>query len=174
MAKKSIIVDGYNVLRSGSRYSHIQHPDYTDDFFNTARERLINDVAAYAAGAMQATVVFDGAGNQFSHGEVEKVGSVNVIFSPAGRPADYVIEKLAREARDAGREVLVVTSDSTIQTTVYSAGVDRMSAEGFCREIEMFYHEVTEDSKPEISQKHTIADRINPDILKRLQAMRDQ
>ena len=42
--KKLLIVDGYNVLRSGSRYRKITGPDYTDDAFNTARERLINGV----------------------------------------------------------------------------------------------------------------------------------
>ena len=42
-----LIVDGYNVLRSGSRYREITGPDYTDDAFNTARERLINDVVNY-------------------------------------------------------------------------------------------------------------------------------
>ena len=38
--KKLLIVDGYNVLRSGSRYREITGPDYTDDAFNTAREIL--------------------------------------------------------------------------------------------------------------------------------------
>ena len=44
--KKLLIIDGYNVLRSGSRYRDIvaANPDYTDDAFNTARETLINDV----------------------------------------------------------------------------------------------------------------------------------
>ena len=38
--KRLLIVDGYNVLRSGSRYREITGPDYTDDAFNTAREIL--------------------------------------------------------------------------------------------------------------------------------------
>ena len=44
--KKLLIVDGYNVLRSGSRYRWQPRADedYTDDFFNAARDRLINDV----------------------------------------------------------------------------------------------------------------------------------
>ena len=41
---KLLIVDGYNVLRSGERYKTSAFgPDYTDDAFNTARERLINE-----------------------------------------------------------------------------------------------------------------------------------
>lgn len=171
--KRTIIVDGYNVLRSGSRYKNIESPDYTDDFFNAARERLLNDVASYAGKSAKVTVVFDGGGNAESVGAVEKVGSVQVIFSRAGRSADNVIEKLAREARERGEEVTVITSDSTVQNTVYSAGVNRMSAEGFCREMQMFYHEVVEDSKPEISRKRTIASRISPEALERLLEMRD-
>ena len=46
--KKLLLVDGYNVLRSGSRYREITGPDYTDDAVNTARERLVNDVVNYA------------------------------------------------------------------------------------------------------------------------------
>ena len=47
--RKLLIVDGYNVLRSGSRYRHLRdagpNPDYADDAFNRAREALVNDVA---------------------------------------------------------------------------------------------------------------------------------
>ena len=35
--KKMLLVDGYNVLRSGNRYRDaFLHPDYTDDAFNAA------------------------------------------------------------------------------------------------------------------------------------------
>lgn len=171
--KRVVIVDGYNVLRSGSRYKNIDTPDYTDDFFNTAREQLLNDVAAFAGQDAQITVVFDGAGNARSIGSVEKIGNIQVIFSAAGQQADYVIEKLAYEARGRGQEVTVISSDSAIQNTVYSAGVDRMSAEGFSREMQIFYKQVKEDAKPEISHKHTVADRIDPEVLTRLQKLRD-
>ena len=37
--QRLLIIDGFNVLRSGSRYQEaFAHPDYTDDAFNTARE----------------------------------------------------------------------------------------------------------------------------------------
>ena len=66
--KRLLIVDGYNVLRSGSRYRWQPRADedYTDDFFNTARERLINDVANYAGRDMGAIIVFDAADNELS------------------------------------------------------------------------------------------------------------
>ena len=99
--KKLLIIDGYNVLRSGSRYRDIvaANPDYTDDAFNTARETLINDVINYAGYGSQAIIVFDGAHNRYSEGQPQTVGGVKIIFSPAGQPADHVIEKLAHDAR---------------------------------------------------------------------------
>ena len=46
---KLLIVDGYNVLRSGSRYLHMRNrEDFTYEKFNMVREALISDVAAYA------------------------------------------------------------------------------------------------------------------------------
>jgi len=112
--KKLLIIDGYNVLRSGSRYRDIvaANPDYTDDAFNTARETLINDVINYAGYGSQAIIVFDGAHNRYSEGQPQTVGGVKIIFSPAGQPADHVIEKLAHDARERMVEALVVTSDA--------------------------------------------------------------
>ena len=115
--KRLLIVDGYNVLRSGSRYRWQPRADedYTDDFFNTARERLINDVANYAGRDMGAIIVFDAADNELSEGSRTKIGGVQVIFSPAGQSADKVIEKLAYDAGKRGVETMVVTSDAAIR-----------------------------------------------------------
>ena len=107
--KKLLIVDGYNVLRSGSRYQRIDDPDYTDDWFNTARDALVNDVINFAGREWRAIVVFDGGGNAFSAGEATSLGGVRIVFSPAGQSADKVIEKLAHDAR-APVETLVVSA----------------------------------------------------------------
>ena len=169
-----LLVDGYNVLRSGSRYQAIKTPDYTDDYFNTARDCLINDVIGFAGRDMQAIIVFDGADNQFSTGEAEKVGGVRIIFSPAGQSADKVIEKLAHDARVRGIEALVVTSDASIQDTVFSGGITRMSAEEFCRSMRRYDHETVLDKYPEVSVKNTVAERIDPKTLAKLNALRDR
>ena len=173
--KRVLIVDGFNVLRSGSRYKNISlnMPDYDHDWFNRAREMLINDVVHYAGREWRATIVFDGGGNAESTGEAQKVGGVRIVFSPAGSCADKVIEKLAFESRENGYEVLVVTSDATIQDTVFGLGVDRMSAEGFSIEVERYYDEVRLDETPKVSQKRTVADRIDANTLAKLKALRD-
>jgi len=173
--KRILIVDGFNVLRSGSRYKNISldMPDYDHDWFNRAREKLVNDVVHYAGREYRATVVFDGGGNVESTGEEQKVGGVSVVFSPAGSSADKIIEKLAHEGRENGFEVLVVTSDATIQDTVFGLGVDRMSAEGFSLEIDRYYHDAVLDEAPRVSEKRTIAGRIDADTLAKLKALRD-
>lgn len=172
--KKLLIVDGYNVLRSGSRYKPIKLPDYTDDTFNVARERLLNDVINYAGRDTQAIIVFDGTNNEYSQGEPEVIGGVRIIFSAAGQIADRVIEKLAHDARERNIETMVVSSDSTIQDTVFGSGVDRMSAENFCHEVEAQIESAVLDEKPKVSRKNTVADRISPEVLEKLKRLRDQ
>lgn len=171
--KRMLIVDGYNVLRSGSRYRSITSPDYTDDSFNTARERLVNDVIDFAGRTYEAYIVYDGGGNAYSEGQPESIGRVKIIFSPAGSSADKVIEKLAHEGRSRGMEVLVVTSDATIQDTVFGGGVDRMSANGFSHEMEMLAEDTRLDEAPAVARKTTLGDRVDAATLAKLKALRD-
>lgn len=172
--RKLVIVDGYNVLRSGDRYKVITDPDYTDDAFNYARETLINDVVSFAGTDYDAFIVFDGAKNEFSQGEAESVGGAKIVFSPAGQSADKVIEKLAHDARERHIETLVVTSDATIQDTVFGGGIDRMSANDFGWEIENLHIEFEHDSKPHVARKNTVAERLDPSVRAKLEALRDK
>lgn len=178
MAKKRnklLIVDGYNVLRSGQRYIHMRRDaDYTHETFNRVREALISDVAAFAGSEYRAVIVFDAAQNPESAGESQKIGGVKVVFSPFGSSADKVIEKLAHDAREQRVEVMVVTSDATIQDTVVGGGVDRMSANGFSLEMEDLGEEAARDRTVEVSRKATVADRLDPAVLEKLKAMRDR
>lgn len=171
--KRLLIVDGYNVLRSGSRYRDIDIPDYTDDYFNVARERLLKDVADFAGRKMEAVIAYDAAGRQGVSSRTETYGKVKVVFSSRGQSADSLIEKLAYDAGKRGIETLVVTSDATIQDTVFGGGVDRMSAEGFCLELESESVSRKEDREQAISHKRTVADRIPADTLEKLRALRD-
>ena len=173
--QRVLIVDGFNVLRSGSRYKNVSlnMPDYEHDWLNRAREMLINDVVHFAGRDWNATIVFDGGGNVESTGETQTVGGVRVTFSPAGVSADSVIEKLAFEARERGEEVFVVTSDASVQDTVFGLGVDRMSAEGFSIEIDRYYHDAMIDESPKASIKRTVAERIDSETLAKLKQLRD-
>ncbi len=175
--RRLLIVDGYNVLRSGSRYRNVLHsgpnPDYDNDAFNRAREALINDVVAYAGRDSDAVIVFDGADNEYSDGTSERIAGVRIVFSRAGDSADKVIEKMAWEARERGVETMVVTSDASIQNTVFGGGVDRMSANGFSRAVALHDHESRLDDSPKVAVKNTLAERLNPEMRAKLAALRD-
>lgn len=173
---KILIVDGYNVLRSGSRYRSMRaQPDYTFEKYNQVREALISDVAAFAGSEYASIiVVFDAAENQESAGKTTKIGRVKVVFSPYGSTADKVIEKLAHDARERDQEVLVVTSDATIQDTVFGGMVTRMSANGFSMELDELHEEAKSDGQTDIKRKATVADRLDNDTVTRLKALRDR
>lgn len=152
-----------------------QQPDYTFEKYNQVREALISDVAAFAGSEYQSvTVVFDGADNAESAGKVQRVGQVKVVFSPYGSTADKVIEKLAHDARERNFEVLVVTSDATIQDTVFGGMVTRMSANGFSNEIDDLHDEARREGQGRTKRKATVADRLDGDVVDKLEALRDR
>lgn len=171
--KKLLIIDGYNVLRSGSRYSYIHTPDYTDDVFNAARENLMNDVINFAGADTEAIIVYDGEQSEHASETIEVVGGVKIIFSSKGQSADRVIEKLSHDAKERGVETLVVTSDATIQDTVFGGGVDRMSAEGFCRELVAHVDTFEPDELKTETKKRTVADRVPAEVADALARLRD-
>jgi len=172
-ARKLLLVDGYNVLRSTGRYRDIlaELPDHTGDAYNAAREALLNDVASFAGREYQAIVVFDGGGNPGSSGEPQRVGGLQVVFSKAGSSADSYIEDAAKSAAAAGREVLVVTSDAQTQWTVLGEHVTRMSAQGFVDEISMVKTEHDSDKAAHTS-KMTLGERLDAQTLAKLNALR--
>ena len=172
--EKLLIVDGYNVIRSGRRYRAMRNnPDWTDDVLNKSREVLLNDVISFAGRDYSAVIVYDAGMNDKSSGRRDRIGGVDIIFSPHGSTADKVIEKLAHDARMKGVETLVVSSDATIQDTVFGGGVDRMSADGFSQEIEMVEEDARIEDHPKTVRKSTIGSRVNADTLAKLKALRD-
>ena len=155
---RTLIVDGYNVIHRTPPYTHIAEQD-----LDSARLALISDVAAFAHTDYHATVVFDGHSNPHSDGLAHHIAGVTIIFSRHGCDADSVIETLSRAAREAGEEVVVVTSDVQLQWTVLGGRVARMSADEFAGEIKAEEAEWREHA-PSGSSKSRLEDRINADI----------
>ena len=156
---RTLIVDGYNVMRQTPPYAHIAELD-----LDSARLALVSDVAAFSHGEFKTTIVFDGHNNPHSDGISHTVAGVTVIFSRHGVDADSVIEGLSRSARESGEDVTVVTSDAQLQWTVLGGGVARMSAGEFAGEIRAEDAEWREHA-PAGSAKGRLEDRI--DILAR-------
>jgi len=154
-----VIVDGYNVIHTDDRYSALADRD-----LDAARARLVSDVSAWAMSrGSDAVVVFDGGGNAASDGSAHCIAGITVRFSPAGADADAVIESLARSAREADEEAVVVTSDAATQWVAMGKGVTRMSSAQFVAEVRpgsMDWREHT----PAGSPRSRIDDRIDPAV----------
>lgn len=170
--RKYLIVDGYNVIRNNERYADMGADYEGGSVWNKAREALINDAAQLAQESYErCTVVFDGAGNPASTGAPVREAGIEVIFSAAGCSADSVIERLAHDARENGYEVVVVSSDLTIQSTVFGGGVTRMSARGFCFESAAIESERKGLAKPAAQARRTIGDMLDDETIAKLKAM---
>lgn len=151
---RRLIIDGYNVVHASERYRALARDD-----LSAARDRLVEDVAGMCGGASPATVVFDGA-RVAAEGRERTVGGVAVVFTREGEDADGRIERIAREARQAGDEVTVVTSDAVTQWTTMGPGVLRMSSAEFLREVAAGSSEWREHT-PSGRRRATIEDRID-------------
>lgn len=159
---RSLLVDGYNVIRSTPPYQEMAERD-----LDSARAALVSDVAAFAHGEWSAVVVFDGGGNPHSTGESHDVAGISVIFSPFGTDADTVLESRAKALREAGDEVLVVTSDAQLQWAVMGGTVTRRSAAGFSAELRSGSTE-WKGHNPAGSRRVPIEDRLDPVTRERL------
>ncbi len=159
---RTLIVDGYNVIRQTPPYKAI-----AEDDLDASRLALISDVAAFSHGEFRATVVFDGHLNPGSDGRSHTIAGVTVIFSRYGCDADSVIESLSRTAREAGDDAVVVTSDAQTQWTVLGGSVTRMSSAEFATEIRSEDAE-WRDHAPAGSSKGRLEDRIDSEVRDRL------
>ncbi len=168
--KPLLIADGYNILRSSKTYEDFFNSlDYFDDAISPAREKVISDVAAFAVGKFEAVVVFDGGGNVNSDGKPIMVAGVKVIFSPKGKDADTVIERLVYEAKENGREVVVISSDWAVQNATFTDGIIRMSSAGFGQELATIDDDIEEISTS--NSKMTLGSRIDSKTRAALEAL---
>lgn len=170
--RQVLIIDGYNVIRNNNRYAGLGADYESSSTWNKAREMLINDAAQVKQEAYEhCTIVFDGAGNPQSTGQPKSVAGIDVIFSPTGVSADSVIERLAYDARERGFEVVVVSSDFAIQSTVFGGGVTRRSSLGFAGDAVEIEAERKSLAKSPRAQKFTIADRLDEETRAKLDAI---
>jgi predicted RNA-binding protein with PIN domain len=118
-----LIIDGYNLLHQDSAL------DGRRDDLQTARQRLVRSVEGAAPEmAPRITVVFDGreSGRDVSF----DAPHLEVLFSPANRTADAVIERMVSDAKNPER-ICVVTSDRVEEQIVSAAGATVVSCQIF-------------------------------------------
>jgi len=162
VSARVLIVDGYNVIRMTPPYREL-----AEDDLESARVALISDVAAYAVGEWEATVVFDGGANPHSDGVPHQEAGLSVVFSRYGVEADSVVESMARVARERGDEVEVVTSDAQTQWAVFGRGVARRSSPEFARSLREGEAEWREHT-PSGSSASRVEDRVDAGVRERL------
>ena len=111
LPRAHLIVDGYNVTKSG----------YGELPLEQQRDRLVTGLAALAArtGA-EVTCVFDGADAGGAAPGLAARG-MRVLFSRSGEIADDLIRRLAA-AEPQGRVVVVVSSDREVADGVARSG----------------------------------------------------
>jgi len=118
-----LIIDGYNLLYQDAAL------DGRRDDLATARQRLVRRIEQSASGmAATITVVFDG--REGGCDIALDAPNLEVLFSPANRTADGVIEQMVHDAPKPER-ILVVTSDWIEQRLVSVFGASVIS----CREF---------------------------------------
>ena len=133
------LFDGYNLLHAGS--------------FSDARE-LVDRLADFVAleGA-RGVVVFDGVGDEVSHGPLD------VRFAPH---ADALLERLAAEHR-AREQVCLVSSDAAVRGTS-GQEVRKLSSSTFLRDLVPARHDEQTPSR--------LSDRLDEATRARLERLR--
>ncbi len=138
MALVRILVDGYSLLhawpalaRGKARHS------------SAAREELIHILTRYQdALGTPITIFFDGSGAPSGTPKHDSTPNLEVIYSPAGRTADDLIERSAHLFRPYG-EVLVVTNDSLERDTVTTLGGYSSLCAHFIKDVQTLLKEET-------------------------------
>lgn len=118
-----LIIDGYNLL--------YQDPalDGRCADLETARQRLVRRIESAAPEmAPRITVVFDG--RERGRDAAFDAPHLEVLFSPANRTADAVIERMVSSAKNPQR-ICVVTSDRVEEQIVSAAGAAVLSCPHF-------------------------------------------
>lgn len=135
-----LIIDGYSLLYRDPALDRIRGRD-----FRMAREQLIRRIDRLSSAlASCVELVFDGR----SGGSREQVATtvLHIIYSPAPRTADALIEEMVAEAGDP-TSLCVVTSDRVEQNVVRAAGAEVMSCAGFLDRLDELERQITKDLK---------------------------
>lgn len=166
---KTIFVDGYNVVNSWPDLK--QRKDFS---FEAARQTLIDKLHNYGVfKACKIVLVFDAhkvMGNLEKKEEVNK--NISVIFTKDGETADNYIEK---QVNSLGRkhEIVVVTSDSLEQQTIFQRGAVRMSSLEFYNEVVKVEKSIKiKGDKNKSINRNSISDNIDENTAKILEEIR--
>jgi predicted RNA-binding protein with PIN domain len=136
-----------------------------------ARKRLVDRIASYMGRSKdRAIIVFDSHAQMLQKQE-SATANVEVFFGSFSQSADSIIEREAFAA-SAGENVVVVTSDYTLQKTVFRPNVIRRSSRQFVSDLQ---EETRRIAIPQncTTMSHRIEDRVDPRTVDKLKALRE-
>ena len=166
---KTIFVDGYNVINSWPNLK--QKKDFS---FEAARQTLIDKLHNYGVfKACKIVLVFDAHKVMGSLEKKEEVNkNISVIFTKDGETADSYIEK---QVNSLGRkhEIVVVTSDSLEQQTIFQRGAVRMSSLEFYSEMIKVEKSIkVKADKNKTIDRNSVSDNIDENTARILEEIR--
>ena len=137
--KEYIIVDGYNLIFAWDGLAAL-----AKDNFDAARHILTDILCNYRGYTKcELVLVFDGYKVKGNAGEKSDYNGIHLVYTKENETGDMYIEKLVEEV-GKNYSVSVVTSDNLIQVSALRAGVLRMPAREFIKEIERVNDQIKE------------------------------
>lgn len=137
--KEYIIVDGYNLIFAWDGLAALAKEN-----FDAARHILTDILCNYRGYTKcELVLVFDGYKVKGNTGEKSDYNGIHLVFTKENETGDMYIEKLVEEV-GKNYSVRVVTSDNLIQVSALRAGVLRVPAREFIKEIERVNDQIKE------------------------------
>lgn len=137
--KEYIIVDGYNLIFAWEGLAALAKEN-----FDAARHILTDILCNYRGYTKcELVLVFDGYKVKGNTGEKSDYNGIHLVYTKENETGDMYIEKLVEEV-GKNYSVRVVTSDNLIQVSALRAGVLRMPAREFIKEIERVNDQIKE------------------------------
>ena len=136
--REQLLIDGYNVIFAWD-FLH----ELAEESLDAAREALMDILDNYVAYTKaDLTLVFDAYNRTDGGGHEEERNGYRVVYTAAHETADTYLERMMHN-RTAGVTTRVVTSDRLIQLSAVHAGILRLSAREFHREILSINQEIS-------------------------------
>lgn len=137
--KEYIIVDGYNLMFAWEGLAGLAKEN-----FDAARHILTDILCNYCGYTKcELVLVFDGYKVKGNAGEKSDYKGIHLVYTKENETGDMYIEKLVEEV-GKNYSVKVVTSDNLIQVSALRAGVLRVPAREFIKEIERVNAQIKE------------------------------
>ncbi|MFT6621357.1 MAG: putative RNA-binding protein with PIN domain [Limisphaerales bacterium] len=137
-----ILVDGYSLLHAWPRLA-----SHAERHTAEARDALVHVLTQYRDSVgTPVTVFFDGGGAPPGTPKTPSDPEMEIIYSPSGKTADDLIERVAYKLAQLG-EVLVVTDDHAERDMITSFGGMPRGCEEFILDVNAALQDLTDAVK---------------------------